>query len=161
MHIIPHNLLSDERMWAHPCCTHIPPSQEQVPPDEAREGCRDEFVRGLGRHLTVNYGCWIVVFVWCNYLTILYRTPLYIKDVTFVPVPWVIIYVRLDPNTLGDYFAPRFGPLKLGCDNMPSSTLHISLSIWEFGCKVVIPECRGNGHRRGENSAPLWPYVQR
>jgi hypothetical protein len=24
MHIIPHNLLSDERMWAHPCCTHIP-----------------------------------------------------------------------------------------------------------------------------------------
>jgi hypothetical protein len=25
MHIIPHNLLSDERMWAHPCFTHIPP----------------------------------------------------------------------------------------------------------------------------------------
>jgi hypothetical protein len=24
MHIIPHNLLSDEHMWAHPCCTHIP-----------------------------------------------------------------------------------------------------------------------------------------
>jgi hypothetical protein len=24
MHIIPHNLLSDERMWAHHCCTHIP-----------------------------------------------------------------------------------------------------------------------------------------
>jgi hypothetical protein len=23
MHIIPHKLLSDERMWAHPCCTHI------------------------------------------------------------------------------------------------------------------------------------------
>jgi hypothetical protein len=23
MHIIPHNLLSDECMWAHPCCTHI------------------------------------------------------------------------------------------------------------------------------------------
>jgi hypothetical protein len=22
MHIIPHNLLSDERMWAHPCYTH-------------------------------------------------------------------------------------------------------------------------------------------
>jgi hypothetical protein len=24
MHIIPHNLLSDECMWAHSCCTHIP-----------------------------------------------------------------------------------------------------------------------------------------
>jgi hypothetical protein len=24
MHIIPHNLLSDERMRAHPCYTHIP-----------------------------------------------------------------------------------------------------------------------------------------
>jgi hypothetical protein len=24
MHIIPHNLLSDERIWAHPWCTHIP-----------------------------------------------------------------------------------------------------------------------------------------
>jgi hypothetical protein len=48
------------------------------------------FVRGLGRRLPVNYCCWIVVFVWCNYLTTLYRTPLYIKDVTFVSIPWVI-----------------------------------------------------------------------
>jgi hypothetical protein len=24
MNIIPHNLLSDERMWAHPWCTHTP-----------------------------------------------------------------------------------------------------------------------------------------
>jgi hypothetical protein len=66
MHIIPHNLLSDERMWAHPCCelkSHklfmhiIPPGQEQVPLDEAHEGCCDEFVSGLGRRLPVNYGC--------------------------------------------------------------------------------------------------------
>jgi hypothetical protein len=34
MHIIPHNLLSDERMWAHPCCTHISPGQGQVPQDK-------------------------------------------------------------------------------------------------------------------------------
>jgi hypothetical protein len=27
------------------------------------EECRDEFVRGLGHRLLVNYGCWIVVFV--------------------------------------------------------------------------------------------------
>jgi hypothetical protein len=41
MHIIPNNLLSDERMWAHPCCTHIPPGQEQVPLDEAHEAMKD------------------------------------------------------------------------------------------------------------------------
>jgi hypothetical protein len=56
MHIIPHNLLSDERMWAHPCFTHIPQGQEQVPPDEAHEWCCVEFVSGLGRRLLVNYG---------------------------------------------------------------------------------------------------------
>jgi hypothetical protein len=57
------------------------------------------FVRGLGRRLPVNYGCWIVVFVWCNYLTILFRTPLYIKDVTFDSIPRVIICVRHDLST--------------------------------------------------------------
>jgi hypothetical protein len=41
----------------------FPPGQAQVPQDEAREGCCDEFVSGLGRRLPVNYGCWIVVFV--------------------------------------------------------------------------------------------------
>jgi hypothetical protein len=30
--------------------------QEHVPQDEAHEGCRDEFVRGLGRRLPVNFG---------------------------------------------------------------------------------------------------------
>jgi hypothetical protein len=54
MHIIPHNLLSDERMWAHPCCTHILPGQEQVPQEETHKGCCDEFVSGLGRRLPVN-----------------------------------------------------------------------------------------------------------
>jgi hypothetical protein len=99
MQIIPHNLLSEERMWAHPCCTHILLGQGQVLQDEEHEGGRDEFMRGLGRRLLINYGRWIIVFVWCNYLVILYRTPLYIKDATFVSVPWVIICVRLDPST--------------------------------------------------------------
>jgi hypothetical protein len=81
MHIIPHNLLSDEHMWAHPCCTHIPPGQEQVPLDEAHEGCRDEFVRGLGRRLPANYGCWIVVFIWCNFYLFCTELLLYTKDV--------------------------------------------------------------------------------
>jgi hypothetical protein len=40
-----------------------PVGQDQVPQNEEHEGCRDEFVRGLGRRLPVNYGCWIIVFV--------------------------------------------------------------------------------------------------
>jgi hypothetical protein len=91
-----------------------PPGQGQVPRDKEHEGCRDEFMRGLGRRLPINYGCWIVVFVWCNYLTILYKTPLYLKDVTFVYVPWVIIYVRLDPSTHLTH--ARVWPPKSGCD---------------------------------------------
>jgi hypothetical protein len=33
-----------------------PTGQEHVPQDEAREGCCDVFVRGLGRRLPVNFG---------------------------------------------------------------------------------------------------------
>jgi hypothetical protein len=33
-----------------------PTGQEQVPQDEARGGCCDEFVSGLGRRLPVNFG---------------------------------------------------------------------------------------------------------
>jgi hypothetical protein len=36
--------------------SHPPTGQEQVPQDEAHEGCCDEFVRGLGRRLPVNFG---------------------------------------------------------------------------------------------------------
>jgi hypothetical protein len=51
MHIIPHNLLSDEHVCAHSCCLTPPIGQEHVPQDEAHEGCYDEFVRGLDRRL--------------------------------------------------------------------------------------------------------------
>ena len=30
MHIIPHNLLSDERMWAHSCCLTPPPHRSRT-----------------------------------------------------------------------------------------------------------------------------------
>jgi hypothetical protein len=36
--------------------SHTPTGLEQVSQDEAHEGCCDEFVRGLGRHLPVNFG---------------------------------------------------------------------------------------------------------
>jgi hypothetical protein len=39
------------------------------------------------------------------------------KDVTFDPVPWFIICVRLGPSTPGDYVRARvMVPLKSGCD---------------------------------------------
>jgi hypothetical protein len=42
---------------------------------------------------------------------------LYSKDVTFEPVPWFIICVRLGPSTPGDYFRARvLVPPKPGCD---------------------------------------------
>jgi hypothetical protein len=56
MYIIPHNLLSYERMRAHSCCLTPPTGQERVPQDEVHGGCRDEFVSGLGRCLPVNFG---------------------------------------------------------------------------------------------------------
>jgi hypothetical protein len=40
-----------------------PTIQEQVSQDEAHGGCCDEFVRGLGHRLPVNYGSWIIVFI--------------------------------------------------------------------------------------------------
>jgi hypothetical protein len=34
MHIIPHNLLSDEHVWAHSCCHTPPTGEEQVVEEE-------------------------------------------------------------------------------------------------------------------------------
>jgi hypothetical protein len=108
MHIIPHNLLSNERMWAHSYCLTPPTGQEQVPKDEALGGCCDEFVRGLGHRLPVNFGVAgplssynVIIYLFCIELV------LYSKDVTFGPVPWFIICVRLGPSTPGDYVRAR------------------------------------------------------
>jgi hypothetical protein len=92
--------------------SHTHTCQEQVPQDEARGGWCDKFVRGLGRRLPVNFGLLDRVFIWCNYLFILYRTLLYSKDVTFVSVPLLIICVRLGPSTPGVYFVPGFWTLE-------------------------------------------------
>jgi hypothetical protein len=55
--------------------SHPPTGQEQVPQDKAHGGCCDEFVRGLGRRLPVNFGLLDRCLLICNYLFILYRTP--------------------------------------------------------------------------------------
>jgi hypothetical protein len=55
MHIIPHNLLTMN--VCELTLTKLTPGQEQVSQDEEHGGCRNEFVRGLGRRLPINYGC--------------------------------------------------------------------------------------------------------
>jgi hypothetical protein len=108
MHIIPHNLLSDERVWAHSCCL--------TPPHRSRTGI-------------VGWGAWrmlwwvhersrpsspsqlwvvgslspydVIIYLFCTELL------LYSKDVTFVSVPLFIICVRLGPNTPCVYFMPK------------------------------------------------------
>ena len=107
IHIIPHNLLSDERMWAHSCCL--------TPPHRSRTG-------------TAGWGTWRML--WCDrersrpsspsqlwvagplspYNVIIYffiELLLYSKVVTFDPMPWFIICVRLGPSTPGDYVRAR------------------------------------------------------
>jgi hypothetical protein len=72
MHIIPHNLLSCERMWAHSCCLTPPTGLEQVPQHEALGGCCDEFVRVLGRRLLVNFGlldrCLLIMYLFIYFV---------------------------------------------------------------------------------------------
>jgi hypothetical protein len=43
--------VSSPLLYSHPL------GQEQVPQDEEHEGCRDEYVKGLGCRLPVNFGC--------------------------------------------------------------------------------------------------------
>jgi hypothetical protein len=67
--------------------SHPPPTgQDQVPQDEARGGCCDMFVRGLGRRLPVNFGLLDRCLLICNYLFCI-ELLLYSKVVTFDPVP--------------------------------------------------------------------------
>jgi hypothetical protein len=66
------------------------------------------------------------------------------KDVTFDPVSWFIICVRLGPNTPGDYVRARvLVPLKPGCDIHPSCW-HLDKQIkrGQDMCPVeIILEC--------------------
>jgi hypothetical protein len=108
MHIIPHNLLSDERMWAHPCCVTLPHRSRT---GTAWWGAWRMLWRIRERsRLSSPSQLWVagslspydvIIYLFCTELL------LYSKDVTFVYVPLFIICVRLGPSTPGDYFAPR------------------------------------------------------
>jgi hypothetical protein len=93
--------------------------------------------------------CWIVVFAWCNYLTILYRTLLYINDVTFVSVPWVIICVRLDPRAhLVIISRPGFGAPRTRVWHISSKQLNLGDKYYVFLFPHVV-----------HTSCYLWYYI--
>jgi hypothetical protein len=108
MHIIPHNLLSYERMWAHPCCL--------TPPHRSRTGTTGwgawrmlRCVREMSRPSSPSQ-LWVagslssydvIIYLFCT------RLLLCSKDVTFDPVPWFIICVRLVPSTPSVYLRAR------------------------------------------------------
>jgi hypothetical protein len=109
MHIIPHNLLSDEHMWAHSCCL-TPPHTSRT--GTAGGGARRMLwqVRERSRSSSPSQ-LWIVgslspydvtIYLFCTELL------LYSKDMPFVSVPWFIICVRLGPSTTVGYFTPGF-----------------------------------------------------
>jgi hypothetical protein len=119
MHIMPHNLLSDERMWAHSCCLTPPPHRSRTGTTgwgalrmlwRVRERSRSSSPIQLwvaGPLSLYN----IIIYLFCTKLR------LYSKDVTFDPVLWFIICVRLGPSTPGDYVRVRvLVPPKPGCD---------------------------------------------
>jgi hypothetical protein len=108
MHIIPHNLLSYERMWAHPCCL--------TPPHRSRTCTKGwgawrmlRCVRERSRPSSPSQ-LWVagslssydvIIYLFCIELL------LYSKYVTFISVPWIIMCVRLGPSTPGDCVRDR------------------------------------------------------
>ena len=110
MHIIPHNLLSDERMWAHSCCL--------TPPHRSRTGTagwgawrmlRWVRERDLGRRLPVNFGLLDRFLIWCNYLIIFVQNSCYIVKMWHSILCHYASYVwDLVPAHLVFMFAPGF-----------------------------------------------------
>ena len=124
IHIIPHNLLSDECMWAHPCCTHIPSGQGHVPQDEEHEGCRDEIhERSRPSYPSQLWLRMIVVFIWCNYLAIFVQNSYHIVNMWHLflyhesSYVWHLILAHI-------WFAPGF-VFKSRCDTFKPKYLNL------------------------------------
>jgi hypothetical protein len=56
--------------------SHLPTGQEQVPLDVARGECCDDFMRGLGRRLPINFGlldrCLLMMYLFIYFIQNLY-----------------------------------------------------------------------------------------
>jgi hypothetical protein len=75
----------------------------------------------------------VFIYLFCTQLL------LYSKDVTFVSVPWFIIFVRLGPSTPGDYVCVRvLVPPKPGCDSLPLHCLAPSFFCPSASCSLLL-----------------------
>jgi hypothetical protein len=139
MHIIPHNLLSYERIWAHSCCLTTPHRSRTGTAGwgawrilwQVRERSRPSSPSQLwfaGPLSPYN----VIIYLFCTELL------LYSKDVTFDPVPWFIICVRLGPSTLGDYVrAQVLVPRNPGVTPCPFRVRKSSTSFPSYSAKGV------------------------
>jgi hypothetical protein len=102
-------LLSYDRMWAYSCCLTPPPHRSRTGTTRWGAWRMLQCVRERSRSSSPSQ-LWIagplspynvIIYLFCTELL------LYSKDVTFDPVPWFIICVRLGPNTPGDYVRAR------------------------------------------------------
>jgi hypothetical protein len=144
MHIIPHNLLSDEHMWAHSCCL--------TPPHRSRTGTAGWGARRMLWWVHERFRSSSPSQLWVagplspyNVIIYLFCIELLLcsKDVTFDPVPWFIICVRLGPSTPDDYVRVRvLVPLKPGCDSRLLELLVSWIRGWTFQAIQIL-----NGHR--------------
>jgi hypothetical protein len=94
VHIIPHNLLSNEHVWAHPCCL-TPPHRRRTSGSRGATQRGVRFDLGGVSQLTFSRHGWILVrFIFKFYFV---RCPLCNKYsdyiVTFIFIHSVIIYV--------------------------------------------------------------------
>jgi hypothetical protein len=95
MHIIPHNLLSDEHMWAHPCCLTTPPHSRRTggPGGAAQRGVWLD-LGGVSHSTLWRQGWTLVRFIFIFYFA---RLPLCNKYfygiVTFISIHSVILCV--------------------------------------------------------------------
>jgi hypothetical protein len=142
MHIIPHNFLSDERVWAHPCCTHIPP--------RSRTG-------------TTRWGAWKMMWwvrewsrssspsqLWVAGSLSLYDVTIYLFciELCYIQIMWHSFMYHessyvwdLIPAHLVN-FAPEFWPLEPGCDTFVLISIQNSnlLLYLDFSLNAPIKE---------------------
>jgi hypothetical protein len=152
MHIIPHNLLSDETYVSSLLLSHTP--------HRSRTGTAGwgawrmlRCVRERSRSLSPSQ-LWVarplspynvIMYLFCTELL------LYNKDVTFDPVPWFIICVRLGPSTPGDYVRARVLAPKPGCDT--HQTVRCAQPTVAAG-HAMPADCVADRWLTGQSSAP-------
>jgi hypothetical protein len=102
----------------------------------------------------------VIVYLFC--------TESYYIVVTFVFVTWVIICVRLDPSTLGNYFCTRIlVPLEPRCDTCASRlamasacSSHLGHNGWSCARLRALATRFCSRASRGENGQGTWNGYQ-